>query len=284
MKFNETTKFLSIFLTVFVHQLFIPGFAQGDETLDTSVSTTGSNSENNHHLEDNHKLNWKELHFESYRYSTSRLLPNDDTCLNVCNTENIRQFREPLEKTTIVLKVDTTTNDNVDSTRTTTDRSTSIFHTFVGRVTGFFENMGGLFKFFTHRTKDDQQLMIPTELIVPLIAKRRSKVNSLISTIRQTSHNNSSTTSTFVKMLYELSVENMISVLAVLDPILNDTSQNNPMDVTTVGCHLTQISTLLNEYTIPNIEFIAQLLYTQSNNTEMTDHFYKYKASKKKRH
>ena len=200
----------------------------------------------------------------------SRLLASDDTCMNACEDDVVSSFQA--------------SGSLVEETEDE-DASRGIF----GRLTGLFDGnqnifsrlMHGLFRLFNRSQEDDPKYLIPTDTILPLISNYSTKVKSLAAMMRQEGVKDAALSKTpdAILMMYNISAENIESVATVLDPILVDLQQHETLDVRTISCNMMQILTLLRDVTVPNIELMAQLIYTKSNNGEMKDRFNQYTKS-----
>ena len=194
--------------------------------------------------------------------ATSRLLQDGDTCSDTCNNDEIINLRVSME----VDDAEVSTEEDEDEDNNGLLRSiTSVF----GRW------MTGLFRLFNRRQDDDPQYPVPTATIVPLLSTYSDKIKSLAKLIRDESANDAalSTTPDAIRMMYNISANNMESVVAVLDPILENMQQHDTMDVRTISCQFTDFLILLRDDTVPNIKSMTQLIYTKSNIAAMKQKF-----------
>ena len=194
--------------------------------------------------------------------ATSRLLQDGDTCSDTCKNDEIINLRVSME----VDDAEVSTEEDEDEDNNGLLRSiTSVF----GRW------MTGLFRLFNRRQDDDPQYPVPTATIVPLLSTYSDKIKSLAKLIRDESANDAalSTTPDAIRMMYNISANNMESVVAVLDPILENMQQHDTMDVRTISCQFTDFLILLRDDTVPNIKSMTQLIYTKSNIAAMKQKF-----------
>jgi hypothetical protein len=206
--------------------------------------------------------------------STFRSLQDDSaTCSNACDSPTMNRFRASFTQ----VDTDPETNDNGD----VGVLGGHVFNRFIGGFLGRWTN-GVLRNWFRHRP-DNRKYRISTETILPLLSNNSVKIKSLVTFLQQESEMvnvSSSSSSEFVKQLYDLSAENMESIITVLDPIIMEVEQSETMDIRSLSCHMTTISTLLRDITLPNIEYIAEAMYTNSGNPDMVDQFHAYQTSK----
>jgi hypothetical protein len=144
--------------------------------------------------------------------------------------------------------------------------------------------MNGLLNFFRPlRQQNKPKYNISTDLLVSTLSKFSIKAKALAAWIRSDSASYAveSATPNVVTTLLEWSAENMESVALVIDPIVDDMSQHETMDLTTVSCGMGQLLTHIGNATIPNIVSIAEIVYTKSGNATMERLYKNYMAEKK---
>jgi hypothetical protein len=201
----------------------------------------------------------------------SRSLEDDDICSSACANGST---------SVLAAEIQSDSKNQVDDGNGSTS---GIF----GRIFGFFNSklgrvMNGFFSIFTRRRQRNTKYMIPTNKIVPLLSNYSTKFNSLAKMLREEGVNAAAVSSTpdAIRMMFNVSADNMESVATVLDPILSDMEQQGSMDVRDVSCGVMRILTVIRDFTVPNIERVAQVLYTNSNRTEMVDAINKYFSEK----
>ena len=159
------------------------------------------------------------------------------TCSNSCETNRLNRFRAPY--TQVEIQDETEGNDG-------------LFGRLFGRMNGFFDRL--------FQRWDDRKVLVPTKVIIPLLVNSSAQVQTVVEMMRQESNASSSD---FIKMLLDLSAENMESVGTMLDPIIASVQQSNEqMDIRTLGCHMQPLATVLRDVTVPNIQFMAEVAYT----------------------
>ena len=240
-----------------------------EETVDWSTIYGNDDANKNHHTELNHEI--FALDFDNNEmYVSSRSLQDTDACSETCDSNEISNLIESMVKEDVEvasIKEEEDENDNG----------------ILGRITGFFSDndgvfgrwMTGLFRLFNRRQDDDPQYPVPTATIVPLLSTYSDKIKSLAKLIRDESANDAalSTTPDSIRMMYNISANNMESVAAVLDPILENMRQHKTMDIRTISCQMTDFLILLRDDTVPNIKSMTQLIYTKSNIAAMKQKF-----------
>jgi hypothetical protein len=68
----------------------------------------------------------------------------------------------------------------------------------------------------------------------------------------------------------------MESLSEVLDPIVDDLSHQETIDVKTIGCDLIGLLTFINNKTLPKGASMVEIIATMSNNTQMMNNFSKF--------
>ena len=191
--------------------------------------------------------------------SSSRWLgQNDPMCSKACDPDRLNDFRATFGDVEIE---DEDGNEATDGT----------FGRLFGLMHDFFDRMKGLFR-SENRQEDGPRYLVPTTAIVQMLSSNSAKFKSLVTMMRQEGEEQS-TSLEFVKRLYDLSAENMESVVTVLDSVVIDLQQSDKIDIRTLGCRMKPIAMLLHNTTVPNMEFIAQAVYTQSGDVDMEDRF-----------
>jgi hypothetical protein len=163
------------------------------------------------------------------------------------------------------------TNSNGSFTGQIFHRFTSIFtknNSFFGRL------MNSLLKVFRRKPSTESHL-VNTGAIAAAFTNSSMQIKSFAATLRD---KGSRDTGGFSN-LYDLSAENMESVSTMLDSIV-DGMRSGEATLDSVNCNLMQLLTLIRDNTIPNIEYIADTLFTQSGDVEMYDTFNTYLANK----
>ena len=182
------------------------------------------------------------------------------TCSNSCETNRLNRFRAPY--TQVEIQDETEGNDG-------------LFGRLFGRMNGFFDRL--------FQRWDDRKVLVPTKVILPLLVNSSAQVQTVVEMMRQESKASSSD---FVKMLLDLSAENMESVGTMLDPIVASVQQSNEqMDIRTLGCHMQPLAMVLRDVTVPNIQFMAEVAYTylgggDDDNDNTEDRFDAYQQAK----
>ena len=201
----------------------------------------------------------------------SRVLQVDDTCYNACNSNDMTAFRGALESDVNVVVEDEGIGGILDRFTGYFHRTKSVF----GRL------MNGLLKFFNRLDEDEPKYLIPMDTILPMLSNYSTKLTMLAKTIRQKSEKDSSLSKSpvAIQMMYNVSAENMEAITTVLDPILDDMRKQPTIDASTLACHMMQILTVLRDVTLPNIQMMAQLVYTQPSRTELQDMMDSYTTS-----
>ena len=236
----------------------------GNEDIIDWSATDDANDDayKNHHTELNHEL--LTLDFENNKmYVTSRSLQDDDACSETCDSNEISNLAESI----------VSENAKVASIEKEEDEDNNGLLRSITSVFGRW--MTGLFRLFNRRQDDDPQYPVPTATIVPLLSTYSDKIKSLAKLIRDESANDAalSTTPDAIRMMYNISANNMESVAAVLDPILENMRQHKTMDIRTISCQMTDFLILLRDDTVPNIKSMTQLIYTKSNIAAMKQKF-----------
>jgi hypothetical protein len=257
MRFNHFTVFALPGLFQCLTVTCLPKRTLGVDIVDFSTSTDDDNEHENLNTEFNDEF----LDFHSHL--ASRLLQDDELCSNACDSADISNLRASMI-------VDASTVDKNGSGVS-------------GHITGFFSDnksifgrlMNGLFRVINGRQEDDPKYPIPTASILPLLSNYSTKFRSLAALIREESVNDAalSTTPDAIRMMYNISANNMEAVATMLDPILENMRQHETMDVRAISCDMVQILTLLRDVTVPNIQLMTQLIYTKSNNPAMNNKF-----------
>ena len=150
--------------------------------------------------------------------------------------------------------------------------SDGIFGGLLGRL------MNGFFKIFKRRQEDGPSFTVRTEAIVPLLQESSTKFKALAEIIQQESVTDAalSTTPDAIRMLYNVSAENMLFVSKVLDPIVENMRLHTTMDARSINCDLMKILTLIRDVTIPNIKLTAKFLSTKLGDADTKDTIHQY--------
>jgi hypothetical protein len=191
----------------------------------------------------------------------TRSLEENYMCSDACKEGNVSSLATALQS---------------DTQKQVGDGSGSLAGLF-GQIVGFFTNTKSISK-----RGDEKQYMIPTGKILPLLSNYRSKFISLAKMLREESMNVATVSNPpdLVQLMYNISADNMESIATILDPIMNEMRQQDSMHVRDVSCRMIHILSLVRDETLPNIERVAQVLYTKSNNATMKDAFDKYNGTK----
>jgi hypothetical protein len=202
----------------------------------------------------------------------TRSLEENDTCSNACKDGSVSSLAAAFQS---------------DTYKQVGDGGGSVSG-FFGRIIGFFSNtksifgrfMNNILNIFTKR--DDEKYMIPTDKILPLLSNYSSKFNSLAKMLREESMNDAtiSTPPDLVQLMYNISADSMESIATILDPIMDEMRQQDTMHIRDMSCRMMHIVSIVRDETLPNIERVAQVLYTKSNNATMKDAFDKYTGTK----
>ena len=268
MKYNHVTA-LSV-LTAFLQVacITLPSLTHGLEIIDNS------NSGSEYETDRVELLLKQDLSGVQTQLIASRLLEEDTSCSNSCDSNQMNRFRASFDEINVV-EEEGDVEGHVGFLGRLFDRFTS----FVGRWTNdFFQQL------WNRHQQRQRQYMIPTETIVPLLSKSSGTIQSLVDMLRQLSeddNDNDASSSELVQMLYDRSAENMESVITVLDVIITDMAQREKIDFRTLACEMTNITTLLSDVILPNIESVVQVISIHSNNSDMVDRFNEYTAKKK---
>jgi hypothetical protein len=211
---------------------------------------------------------------------TSRFLhESDETCDNACDDESMSRFQASFRFD----EIESANDDKMTSSNNTGSER------FFGRMVGFFRNskdifrrwMNGLRIIFNRNTDDDPKFLISTKKTYPLLSNYSTKFRSLAVLIRIESANAAvlSKTPDAIRMLYNISAENMEVVATVLDPILDNMRQQDAMDIKDISCNMMQILFVLRDTAIPIIKTTTQFIFAKSNNAAMIDRFNDYTKS-----
>ena len=246
----------------------LPSVTYGSEIFDDdadNVNNSGRDSD------------FKQKHFNGMVSFTSRVLQDDDTCVNACDDESLSSFQASFR-----------INDASKELEETEDEDEN----FLSRITGFFKDskglmrrlMNGLFKLLNRSNEDDPTFLIPTEKILPLLSNYSTKFNALASLIRNESVYDVALSETpdAIQMMYDLSAENMESVALVLEPILENWRKQETIDARTMSCNVMQVVSILGDKVVPTVEMMTKVIYTKSNNAAMMERFKYYTMSSDK--
>ena len=144
--------------------------------------------------------------------------------------------------------------------------------------------MSGIWNIFRRRRRNKRKFEIKTDAIVPILTTYSTKAKSLAALLRRESatYEAVSTTPDVIKMIFELSAENMESIASVIDPMLHDMSQNATMDLATFSCSFGDVLTHIQRQSIPNIVSMAKFIYTKSGDAKMQAIYDNYVAASSK--
>ena len=165
----------------------------------------------------------------------------------------------------------------------------SIFGLIIDRFNGSFDNgsrigrwMNGFFNLFRPFQTETPKFTISTEFLIPALSKYSVKAKSLATLLRNESatYATASGTPDVVAALFDLSAENMESMASAIDPIVDEMSQSDTMDLSTFTCLIRQLLTHLQDDALPNIVSMAEFIYTKSGNEDMESRFDDYVATR----
>jgi hypothetical protein len=195
-----------------------------------------------------------------------------DTCLYVCEDND--------EHPSIPVQVTIAEAENQGFFGRIMNRLDGTFHS----GSRFGRLMNGLFNFFRPLQQQNKpKYKISTDLLVSTLSRASVKAKALAAMIRSDSESFAaeSAAPNVVTTLLEWSAESMESVALVIDPIVDDMSQYETMDLATVSCAMGQLLTQIGNATIPNIVSVAEIIYTKSGNATMERLYKNYVAEKK---
>jgi hypothetical protein len=206
----------------------------------------------------------------------SRALVEGDSnsvCTNICeNSEAMASFKSSLASEAKLDNEKGDTNSSGSFTGRIFHRFTSIFtrsDSIFGRL------MNGLLQLLNRKPTTESHLL-DTGKIVAAFTNSSVQIKSFATTLRDEGKVHTGGFSN----LYDLSAENMESVSTLLDSIVGGIQRDEALDSHTINCYFMQLLELIRDNTIPNIEYIVQILYTQSGDEEILDTFNTYLTNK----
>jgi hypothetical protein len=196
---------------------------------------------------------------------------NDDTCENVC--DDIDQL---------------SSNNDVQVIQVESEND-GFFDSIIHRIGRFFDDgskvgrwRNGFLNLFRRNRSNKPRYEINTNVIVPVLSNYSMKAKSLAALIRNESSTYAAISETpdIVKLMFDLSAENIESVASVIDPIVDDMRQQEMIDLSAVSCSLKHILTHIRDETFPNIVSIAEFIYNKSENDDMEEMYVDYVAAR----
>lgn len=223
--------------------------------------------------------------------ATSSTLPTTTNSLTATAMDQSRLLLQDSYRTTINITTEECTN--VCFTIDDDDDDPAALGMF-DMITNFFQRI--FHTLFSHppNQEDDEEksmynnTMIPTKSITPTLSNYSSKTMILTKLLRKEQQilvNDTTLTTNHVSMLdtmYNISVLNMELLSSIIDPMIFDMKQSTDpiIDMQTLGCYVTQIVSVIQNTTLPTIEFIVKVLYTKLGNDEMKQRYEQYTVTK----
>jgi hypothetical protein len=188
----------------------------------------------------------------------------DDTCAHVC--EDTASIEELFPSTKVlVVKVEAVNQNQKKG-----------FVGIFGRLVNRFFNL------FRRHQENKPRFEISTDLFLPSLTSASIKAKSLATLIRSESETYAATSDTpdVIATLFDLSAENMESVAAVVDPIVDEMRQHETMDLQSVVSMINPLLSHIRDTALPNIVSILTFILTKSGNEEMEAMYDNYDTSK----
>jgi hypothetical protein len=134
--------------------------------------------------------------------------------------------------------------------------------------------MNGLLNVFRPLQRNKPKYMISTDVFVKSLSMYSTKTKALAVLIRNESalhmlEGFDTDITNIITTTLEWAAQNMESLAAVIDPIIEDLGQNTTVDLATVTCSMGQLLTHLRDKTVPNMRSISEFIDNHSDHTSM---------------
>lgn len=155
--------------------------------------------------------------------------------------------------------------------------------------------INGISRFFFRPSEDERKTryIVSTTVILSELTKHSNKFQSMSQLIKDESSNDSQLATTrpdIIETMYTLSAENMESTSNALNRVVaiiqqqqkSDATNHNAIDVTTLACTVMSLLSVLQAFTIPNIELMIDILYKEPSNNDALNEAYDHHMSTSK--
>ena len=203
----------------------------------------------------------------SYRTLQDTVQSDEDRCVHIC--ENVD---EQVSVTVQLIKVE--------------DENDGFFDSIINRLNGSFNSDGILGRFmntlFNNLRRNKPKYEISTKTFRLAFSNYSKKAKSLAALIRSesTTYTAASDTPESITSMFEVSAQNMESMAAVLDPIVDKMNEYDTMDVATVRCLIFPLLAHVRDEALPNIEWMANLVNSESGHVDVEEMYDSYMTAR----